>query len=75
MAQSETQTRLFKHLSDKIVEARALKALTQGQLANKAGIHRVTLSNLERGTGGELGVSKIEAILHELGLKLEIVPR
>jgi transcriptional regulator with XRE-family HTH domain len=32
--------------------ARELAALTQGELAQRAGIHRVSLANLERGAVG-----------------------
>lgn len=60
-------------MAQKIAAARAERGLTQAELAALAGVHRVTLCNLESGEIKELGLSKVQAILSCLNLKLDIV--
>lgn len=54
--------------------ARQARGLTQGELARLAGIGRTSLSQLENGTIGEIGVRKILRVCAVLGLALQIMP-
>lgn len=55
--------------------ARKNRRLTQGQLAGSLGMSRATLSAIENGTVGEIGVRKLMALSTALGLELSIGPR
>ena len=59
-------------VAQKVSAARAERGWTQAQLAALAGVHRVTLCNLESGKIKELGLSKVQAILSQLSLTIEI---
>jgi len=54
--------------------ARQARGLTQDELARLAGIGRTSLSQLENGTIGEIGVRKILRVCAVLGLELQAVP-
>ena len=54
--------------------ARQARGLTQGELARLADIGRTSLSQLENGTMGEIGVRKILRVCAVLGLELQIMP-
>lgn len=54
--------------------ARQARGLTQGELARLADIGRTSLSQLENGTIGEIGVRKILRVCAVLGLELQIMP-
>lgn len=64
---------LWELVAQKVAAARAERGLTQAELAALAGVHRVTLCNLESGKVKELGLTKVQAILSCLDLKLDIV--
>jgi transcriptional regulator with XRE-family HTH domain len=66
---------LWKLVAKKVAAARTERGLTQAELAAHAGVHRVTLCNLESGKIKELGLSKVHAILSCLNLKLDIVSK
>lgn len=63
---------IWKMVAQKVSTARAEKGWTQAELAALAGVHRVTICNLESGKIKELGLSKVQAILSQLSLTLEI---
>lgn len=50
------------------------KGLTQRELATRAGVHPITLSNFERGHASDIGVRKLDRILEQLGLQLVVRP-
>jgi len=52
--------------------ARSARGLTQAQLAHSAGVSRTTLSQLENGLIGDLGIRKVEAILEQVDLALSV---
>jgi len=54
--------------------ARKLKGLSQQSLAAKVGLSRTTINQLENGVVPDLGIRKIQIILDELGLTLEVRP-
>lgn len=54
----------------RIRERREALGLTQDRLAKLGGLSRVTINQLETGAIGELGVSKLLALLELLGLEL-----
>lgn len=54
--------------------ARQARGLTQDELARLAGIGRTSLSQLENGTIGEIGVRKVLRVCAVLGLELQAVP-
>lgn len=55
--------------------ARKSQGLTQTDLARPLGMSRATISALETGRIGELGVRKLEALLAGAGLVLTVIPR
>lgn len=57
-------------LGTTIKHARKQRGITQGQLAAALGMSRATISGLENGTFGDLGIRKVEAVLNYLGLTL-----
>ena len=50
------------------------KGLTQRELATRAGVHPITLSNFERGYVSDIGLRKLDLILEQLGLQLVVRP-
>lgn len=68
------QTRVPEDLGAAVAEFRAVRGLTQAELAEKTGLHRTYLSGVESGVVPEY-VRRYFALLHELGLKLEISER
>jgi len=54
--------------------ARQARGLTQDELARLAGIGRTSLSQLENGSIGEIGIRKILRVCAVLGLELQAVP-
>ncbi|HVL37092.1 MAG TPA: helix-turn-helix transcriptional regulator, partial [Burkholderiales bacterium] len=59
----------------RVREARTGRGLTQKALADSCGLARQTIAQLEQGTFSDLGIRKIERVLHVLGLGLQIKPR
>jgi transcriptional regulator with XRE-family HTH domain len=59
-------------LGIKMRSARKEKKLTQAQLAEKAGISRKTLGQIEAGTVADIGIRKVERVLEVLGLELSV---
>ena len=55
-----------------IRRARVARGMTQAKLAQTAGLSRVTLNRLERGSFPDLGVRKLQALLENVGLTLAI---
>ena len=58
---------------DKIRVARAMKRITQEQLAEKAGISRVTLRKIENGQTKNMSIKTAMSIADALGLSLEFL--
>ena len=54
--------------------ARQARGLTQDELARLAGVGRTSLSQLENGSIGEIGIRKILRVCAVLGLELQAVP-
>lgn len=52
--------------------ARVSCGLTQAQLAKSAGVSRATLTRLETGNFPDIGVKKLQALLENVGLTLNI---
>ena len=55
--------------------ARRASGRTQAELARSLGMSRATLSALENGRCGEVGVRKLSALLESVGLNLFVAPR
>lgn len=62
----------IQELGFEIRKRRIARGLTQAQLASAAGISRTTLNQFENGAVGDLGVSKVIALLDHLGLTLSV---
>jgi transcriptional regulator with XRE-family HTH domain len=58
-----------------IAAARKRRNLSQSELAQAAGLARQTISGLERGDLGDLGVRKLSRVLELLDLTLTLRPR
>jgi transcriptional regulator with XRE-family HTH domain len=56
-----------------IRHARKAKSLTQAQLAQRAGVARTTLNQLENGVFPDIGVRKLMAILEIVGQRLTVL--
>ena len=56
-------------------EARLRKRITQAEAARAAGVHRITVSTLERAQAPDIGVRKLSALLNVLGLELVVRER
>ena len=54
--------------------ARQARGLTQDELARLAGVGRSSLSQLENGSIGEIGIRKVLRVCAVLGLELQAVP-
>ncbi len=57
-----------------IRQARKAKSLTQAQLAQRAGVARTTLNQLENGVFPDIGVRKLIAIFQIVGQRLTVLP-
>lgn len=55
--------------------ARKHAGLTQAELARRLGMSRATLSQLENGVIGDLGIRKLAQIGDRLGLEIAVQPR
>ncbi|MFM7554196.1 MAG: helix-turn-helix domain-containing protein [Verrucomicrobiota bacterium] len=55
--------------------ARRAAGLTQAELARRLGMSRATLSQLENGVIGDLGIRKVAMICDRLGLEILVRPR
>lgn len=58
-----------------IQKARKQAGLTQAELARRLGMSRATISQLENGVIGDLGMRKLALIGDRLGLEVTIRPR
>ena len=58
-----------------IRHARKQAKLTQAELAKRLGMSRATLSQLENGVIGDLGIRKLAQITDRLGLEIFVQPR
>ena len=54
--------------------ARKRLGRSQGELAGRLGMSRATISAIENGTVGEIGVRKVMALCAEVGLALQVAP-
>ena len=61
-----------KELGREIALLRKQKGWTQTELAEKIGVSRAFVCNLERGTGGDPGIQKVFNILNLFSRTLEI---
>jgi transcriptional regulator with XRE-family HTH domain len=59
--------RSLRQVADHLGAWRKLRGLTQAQLADRAGVHRDTISRLERGDGG-VSLETVLRVLRGLGL-------
>jgi len=59
----------------RIRDARTTHALTQAELARRAGLSRVTINRLENGLLADLGFEKVQAVADALGLTLVATPQ
>lgn len=66
---------LLEEMGLSIRQARKALKLTQAQLASELGMSRATVSALEAGTIGDLGIRKVMSIALRLGLEVSVVPR
>jgi len=58
-----------------IRDARRKAGLTQAELAQRLGMSRATISQLETGVIAELGVRKLAALCDRLGLEVVVRPQ
>ncbi len=61
-------------LGEKIKEQRKRYKISQAELAQRTGISRTSLSQLESGTITDIGIRKVMRILEYLGLELTVRP-
>jgi DNA-binding XRE family transcriptional regulator len=59
--------RSLRQVADNLTTWRKLRGLTQAQLADRAGVHRDTISRLERGDGG-VSLENVLRVLRGLGV-------
>jgi len=59
--------RALREVADELRTWRKLRGLTQAQLADRSGVHRDTISRLERGDGG-VSFENVLRVLRGLGL-------
>jgi transcriptional regulator with XRE-family HTH domain len=62
-------------LGQKLREARKARHLSQGELAGTLGMSRATISAIENGTVGEIGIRKLMALATAVGLELRLEAR
>jgi transcriptional regulator with XRE-family HTH domain len=56
-------------------QARLQARLSQEEVAERAGLSRITLSRMEGATKGDMSVSAVLKLCGVLGLELQVVPR
>ena len=61
-------------IGNKIREARKNRKMTQEEIAEKLGMSRTTIGQIENGTVQEIGVRKLIRLLEFLGLELRVRP-
>ena len=59
--------RTLRQVADDLTTWRKLRGLTQAQLADRADVHRDTISRLERGDGG-VSLENVLRVLRSLGI-------
>lgn len=59
-------------IGQRVRTQRKERQLSQHELARVAGLSRLTINQLERGTAVDLGVQKLERVLNVLGLELSV---
>ncbi|MBS0657248.1 MAG: helix-turn-helix transcriptional regulator [Verrucomicrobia bacterium] len=62
---------MIDHVSQSVRERRRFLKLTQGEVAQQAGVSRQTVSMLESNRFSDLGIRKVDRICATLGLQLE----
>jgi HTH-type transcriptional regulator / antitoxin HipB len=62
----------FADLGEKLRAARRERNLSQQDLAAPLGMSRATISAIESGRCGEIGVRKLSALLQQVGLDLHL---
>jgi transcriptional regulator with XRE-family HTH domain len=65
----------LEDIGAKLREARKARQLSQGALAQSLGMSRATVSGLENGTIGEIGIRKLMALATLLGLEVSVDTR
>jgi transcriptional regulator with XRE-family HTH domain len=65
----------FERLGTRLREARRERHLSQQDLASPLGMSRATISAIEGGRCGEIGVRKLTALLQRVGLDLTVGAR
>jgi transcriptional regulator with XRE-family HTH domain len=64
---------MLQDIGSAIGAARKRQRRTQGELAAELGMSRATISAIENGTVGEIGIRKVIALCDALGLTLAVV--
>lgn len=62
-------------LAKNLKAARIAAKLTQADLAERTGVSLSTISALERGSAGDIGVAKLEQLLNATGFELTVKPK
>jgi transcriptional regulator with XRE-family HTH domain len=62
-------------LAKNLKAARIAAKLTQADLAERTGVSLSTISALERGSVGDIGVAKLEQLLNTTGFELTVKPK
>ncbi len=62
-------------LPEVVYQARTRANITQGELADRAGVSRHTVVNIESGAAAGVRLDKLSAVLGALGMELMAVPR
>ncbi|MBE0626600.1 MAG: XRE family transcriptional regulator [Burkholderiales bacterium] len=74
MSAATSLARFWENLAAMVAKQRECQGITQAQLGARAGVHRVTVCNLERGKVRDLGIAKVHSILSCLDIQLSIAP-
>ncbi|HUL78366.1 MAG TPA: helix-turn-helix transcriptional regulator [Vicinamibacteria bacterium] len=64
----------YSFLRDQLRRARREQSLSQGVLATRSGISRVTIARLEAGSAGDVRVGTISRVCEALGFEIAAVP-
>jgi len=64
----------FQEIGAPLKEARKIRGLTQAALADRVGLCRTTVNQLENGVFPDLGAKKLLALLSAVGLELALAP-